>query len=302
MTTPPVCNYEGSDYQTSFWEKGGRAYEDACEALALKKLLPAKGGHLLELGAGAGRNTPRYTGYDQITLLDYSRTQLEQARARLGDSPRYRYVAADVYRLPFIDGAFDGATMIRTLHHMKDAPAALAQVRRVLAENAVFILEFANKRNLKSMLRYLLGRQKWSPYSPEPVEYLELNFDFHPKAVRQWMKDTGFTIERAITVSHFRVGFLKRLIPTGALAFLDSLAGLTGNLWQLSPSVFLRSAAAGTTPREIGFFACPACGQPLKDTPPKIVCSKCAHTYTVKDGIYDFRLDGPSNSPTEKSH
>ena len=42
MQTPPVCNYEGSDYQTSFWEKGGRAYEDACEATALKRLLPAK--------------------------------------------------------------------------------------------------------------------------------------------------------------------------------------------------------------------------------------------------------------------
>ncbi len=26
--TPPVCNYEGSDYQTSFWDEGGRSYED----------------------------------------------------------------------------------------------------------------------------------------------------------------------------------------------------------------------------------------------------------------------------------
>ena len=29
MQTPPICNYEGSDYQTSFWEQGGRQYEDA---------------------------------------------------------------------------------------------------------------------------------------------------------------------------------------------------------------------------------------------------------------------------------
>jgi len=99
MTTPPVCSYEGSDYQTSFWEKGGRAYEDACEASALKRLLPPQGEHLLELGAGAGRNTPRYHGYKRITLLDYSRTQLEQAREKLGDSPGYRYIAADIYHL-----------------------------------------------------------------------------------------------------------------------------------------------------------------------------------------------------------
>src|SRR5512141_942267 len=103
MTTPPVCDYEGSDYQTSFWDQGGRQYEDRAEAIALKRLLPSSGRLLLELGAGAGRNTPRYGGYERIVLLDYSRTQLEQARARLGDaSPRYVYVAADVYRLPFV--------------------------------------------------------------------------------------------------------------------------------------------------------------------------------------------------------
>ncbi|MBA4375764.1 MAG: hypothetical protein C0401_06280 [Anaerolinea sp.] len=289
--TPPVCNYEGSDYQSSFWEKGGRAYEDACEAIALKRLLPAHGEHLLELGAGAGRNTPRYMGYDRITLLDYSRTQLEQAHSRLGDNPLYRYVAADVYHLPFVDGFFDGATMIRTLHHMADAPAALAQVRRVLRENATLVLEYANKRNLKSMLRYLFGKQSWSPYTPDPVEYLPLNFDFHPAAIRSWMKQAGFTIQHTITVSHFRLGFLKSAFPTGLLAWLDSLAGFTGNLWQFTPSVFLRSTAVGRSAPVSGFFACPACRTPLEDTPPQLHCAKCGNAYPIIDGIYDFRID-----------
>src|SRR5512134_57880 len=150
MKTPPVCNYEGSDYQTSFWDKGGREYEDRTEAIALRRLLPQSGRLLLELGAGAGRNTPRYRGFERIVLLDYSRTQLEQAQARLGKSEKYIYVAADAYRLPFIPGLFDAATMIRTLHHMADAPRALGQVRNVLAGEGVFILEFANKLNLKA--------------------------------------------------------------------------------------------------------------------------------------------------------
>src|SRR5512134_2119301 len=150
MTTPPICNYEGSDYQTSFWDKGGRAYEDRTEAIALKRLLPKSGRLLLELGAGAGRNTPRYLGFERIVLLDYSRTQLEQAQARLGRLERYIYVAADAYRLPFIPGLFDAATMIRTLHHMADAPRALGQVRQVLQPGSTFVLEFANKQNLKA--------------------------------------------------------------------------------------------------------------------------------------------------------
>ena len=57
MTTPPVCNYEGSDYQQSFWEQGGREYEDRAEAIALKRMLPKSGKLMLELGAGAGRTT-----------------------------------------------------------------------------------------------------------------------------------------------------------------------------------------------------------------------------------------------------
>ncbi len=297
MTHPPVCNYEGSDYQTSFWDKGGREYEDRTEAIAIKRLLP-KGGHLLlELGAGAGRNTPRYRGFERIVLLDYSRTQLEQAQQRLGKSDRYIYVAADAYRLPFVDGSFDTATMIRVLHHMADAPRALSQVKNVLASGGTFILEFANKQNLKAIFRYLLGRQKWSPFTLEAVEFVELNFDFHPKAVRAWLQGLGFTIERTLTLSHFRVGMLKRLIPTGILVFFDALLQWTGAWWQLTPSVFVKAIGrkqAEASPKRLEsvleLFKCPDCGHsPLTDHSAYLECSGCRKKWEVRDGIYDFR-------------
>jgi len=41
------------------------------------------------------------------------------------------------------------------------------------------------------------------------VEFVELNFDFHPRAVQNWLGELGFSIERILTLSHFRVGFLK---------------------------------------------------------------------------------------------
>ena len=297
MTTPPVCDYEGSDYQTSFWDKGGREYEDRTEAIALKRLLPKSGRLMLELGAGAGRNTPRYTGFERIILLDYSRTQLEQAQQRLGTSDKYIYVAADVYRLPFVDGLFDAATMIRALHHMADAPKALGQVRNVLQSNGIFILEFANKLNLKSILRYWLGKQKWSPFTLEPVEFVELNFDFHPAAIRQWLKELSFTIERTLTVSHFRAGFLKRVFPTSVLVFFDSIFQWTGAFFQLTPSVFVRVCAGRTAspaceqPQDISsYFKCLACGHsPLLEKKDHLECSRCKSRWPLKDGIYDFR-------------
>ena len=76
---PPICDYEGSDYQTTFWDEGGRAYEDQAEAVALNRLLPNRGDLMLEIGAGAGRNTPRYLAYERVVLMDYSLTQMQQA-------------------------------------------------------------------------------------------------------------------------------------------------------------------------------------------------------------------------------
>ena len=293
MTNPPVCNYEGSDYQTSFWDKGGREYEDRTEAIALKRLLPNSGKLMLELGAGAGRNTPRYAGFERIVLLDYSRTQLEQAQQRLGISEKYIYVAADAYRLPFVDGLFDGATMIRTLHHMADAPRALKQVRNVMQPDGAFILEFANKLNLKAILRYWLGKQKWSPFTLEPVEFVELNFDFHPRAVRNWLTELGFTVERTLALSHFRMRWLKRIVPTGILVFLDSILQWTGAWWQVTPSVFLRAVAQGQLSagkEAAGFFKCPQCGNPsLEEQADHLKCPGCKSRWGFKDGIYDFR-------------
>jgi ubiquinone/menaquinone biosynthesis C-methylase UbiE len=292
---PPICDYENSDYQTTFWDEGSRAYEDQAEAVALRRLLPEKGKLMLEIGAGAGRNTLRFSAYDRIVLMDYSLTQMQQAQARLGRSARYVYVAADVYRLPFVDGLFDGATMIRVLHHIAEPPQALAQIRRVLQPNATFILEFASKKNLKAIFRYLLRRQDWNPFTLEAVEFVPLNFDFHPKAVRGWLQDANFDLQRQLTVSHFRIGAVKRMVPTKLLVALDSVAQLTGDWWQLSPSVFTRSQTISDTQVAAPptFFRCPRCELTLtNETPDEIICSNCDKHWPIVDGIYDFRDKG----------
>ena len=291
---PPVIDYEGSDYQTSFWDEGGREYEDQSEKIALKRLLPKGGKLLLEIGAGAGRNTPRYQGYQQIVLLDYSLTQLQQAQEYLGTEDRFIYVAGDVYRLPFVDNLFDGATMIRTLHHMQDPLASLNQVQRVLMPESTFILEYANKQNLKAILRYVIGKQDWNPFSLEAVEFTKLNFDFHPRSIRKWLREAGFGLDRHLTVSHFRINFLKKTIPTKLLVFLDSIFQYTGDFWQLTPSVFVRNHVIKSPQAQSseGFFQCPSCGTPFPAVDQKkdlVKCGSCNKGYPIINGIYDFR-------------
>ena len=185
--THRLCDYEGSAYRTDFWEDQGRDYEDRAERLALHSLLPASGRRLVDIGAGFGRLATIYEGYDHVVLLDYSRSQLEYARQQLGDE-RFTYVAADIYRLPLATNAVDTSVMVRVLHHIADVPLALQQIRRITRAQGAFVLEFANKRHLKNILRYLLGRGV-NPFEQRPYEFADLHYDFHPAWVARQLRE-----------------------------------------------------------------------------------------------------------------
>ena len=300
MSERPICDYENSDYRTRFWEGQGREYEDAVERIAINRLLPSTGELAMDLGAGYGRLANEYDGYRRVVLFDYSRSQLEHARSQLGDG-RYIYVAGDFYKLPFVAGLFDTINQVRVIHHAADAPAVFRQVRRVLRPVGTYLLEFANKQHLKAIGRYMLQRQDWSPFEREPVEFVELNFDFHPAWIREQLRASGLVPGRTLTVSHFRMEFLKRRVPTRWLVALDSLVQHSGRWWQLTPSVFVRSRATadGPTASPDAFFACPDCQTPLP-TPPTIlheilppeddlVCPDCDRRWPVRDGIFIFK-------------
>lgn len=287
----PVCDYEGSDYRTRFWENQGRSYEDQVERIALRRLLPARGGTLLDVGAGFGRLADEYGGYREIVLLDYSVSLLREARAHWGADARFRFVAADWYQMPFVDGLFDALVQVRTLHHAVDAPALLKELARIGRPGGVYVLEFANKHNLKAMLRYALRRQSWSPFDPAPVEFETLNFNFHPDWIDGALRRAGFIPRRRLTVSHFRLEQLKRRAPTRWLVALDRLVQTTGEWWQLTPSVFVRSDhpswGHGAPPGAL--FACPRCRRPLREAAGRVLCAPCALSWPIEDGIYNFK-------------
>ena len=289
---PPICDYEGSDYRTRFWENQGREYEDLAERIAIRQLLPPTGQRLLEIGSGFGRLVDLYQGYSQIVLLDYSKSMLREAKDRLGTN-KYTYVAADIYRMPLADRVVDAISMVRVMHHIANVPAALEHIYRVLCPGGTFLLEFASKRHLKSILRRALRRQDWSPYDLAPVEFVPLNFDFHPRWMRSRLQAQGFAIERTRAVSLFRVPFLKRTLPPRLLAAADGALQWTGSVWPCAPSLFLRArrpAASGEPGLAADLFVCPSCGGgQWETTPEKMHCTSCQTRWQIDDGIYDFK-------------
>ncbi len=291
----PVCDYEGSDYRTRFWENQNRNYEDQVERLALRKLMPPTGKTLIEIGAGFGRLADEYKGYDKVVLFDYSRSLLREAQAQFGNDPRFIYVAGNWYQMPFVDGLFNTIVQIRTIHHAADVPQLFKQLTRIAHPSGDYILEFANKQNLKAILRYLLRQQKWSPFTPEPNEFVELNFNFQPAWMEQQLKAAQFTPTRKLTVSRFRFNLLKKLIPLNILVALDNMLQSTGALWQLSPSVFTHNNhPAHTQAAKAGqFFACPTCQTPLHPDETQVVIpcpnEACNLSWRAEANLYDFK-------------
>jgi hypothetical protein len=181
---------------------------------------------------------------------------------------------------------------VRTIHHAANAPALLQGVAQILAPGGAFVLEFANKRNLKAILRYLVRRQDWSPFAREPVEFAELNFDFHPAWMRERLSGAGLWVRQQRTVSHFRLDFLKRVVPTGLLVELDRLLQPTGGMWQLTPSIFVRCEICTDklVAQQSVFFRCISCGSStLADEGDALSCVDCGARFAVRDGIYDFK-------------
>lgn len=287
---PRICDYEGSNYRTDFWEGRGREYEDRVERIALRKLLPKTGQRLLEVGAGFGRLTNEYANFEQVIVLDYALSNLQDAQEHLGRSPRYIYVAADAYKLPFQPGIFDCVTVVRVLHHMSDVTRVLSQIRRVMSPGGTLILEHANKRNLKAMVRHALNKQAWDPNNLDPVEFVELNFDFHPEHIRQELGRAGFDLKTRVPVSFFRLQSLKKYVPQNVLVGMDSALQATGLLY--SPSIFTKSIATGPTPdnRSVEtLFACPECGGEVVRSGEILTCRTDGRRWAVRDGIYDFK-------------
>ena len=293
---PRLCDYEDSSYRTDFWEGQSREYEDLAERIALRHLLPPEGRRLLDIGPGFGRLAEFYQGYEQVILLDYSRSLLRQAQERLGRDGRVLYVAASFYAMPLVDEAIDTAMMVRVMHHVEDVPDLLAEVGRVLNASGDYVFEFASKRNLKAIARYHFRRQAWSPFDPDPYEFVEMNFDFHPDWMRQQLAGAGFHVKHWRTVSHFRLPLLKRLVPARTLAAMDGLCQPTGEWWQLTPSVFAHCTLDKKSGQAPGadLFRCPACtATGLQETSQALDCPSCGSQWPIEDGIYNFKL--PAN-------
>ncbi len=235
----PEARYDDLGYRDVFWRD--RKYEDLCDRVALRALLPRSGSRLIEVGAGFGRLATEYAGYGEVVLLDASEVHVRAAREALGADARIAVVLADAEHLPFPDGHFDVAVCVRVLHHFRDPRPLVSELARVVRPGGSIVLEFANRRNLKSIVRYVLRRQRWSPFGHGAVSYKAVHFDHSPATVLAAMRASGLEIEAVRAASLFRIASLTRHVPVSALVAIESRLQAPLGIVTPGPSVFVKA-------------------------------------------------------------
>jgi SAM-dependent methyltransferase len=119
------------------YETIGRSYaqtrrEDPRVARDIRAGL-GKARSVVNVGAGTGSYEPA----DRLVVaVEPSPAMVEQRRDRTR-----RVVRALAEALPFVDGAFDAALAVLTIHHWTDVRAGLAEMRRVARRQVVFYFE-----------------------------------------------------------------------------------------------------------------------------------------------------------------
>ncbi|MCD4670948.1 MAG: class I SAM-dependent methyltransferase [Actinomycetia bacterium] len=318
-------DYESYDYR-EFWEDDKRRYEDRSERMALRTMLGGEESRdrlFVDIGCGYGRLFNEYSGFPRIVLIDYSMNNLKNARMRIskflsetgGKTPAVLYIAADAARLPFRSDIADVILTVRVVHHLERPGEYFDEVSRILKKGGLYLFEFANKRNMKNILRFFIGKMDVSPFNEIPSQVGETIKNYHPKNIYSQLSSRDINIEKIISASNFRLGFLKKIFGSRIMVFFERIYQKLFPFITLGPSIFIKgrnartqkkgpagTAAAESRLSERGssgsrisqfkdILICPGCREDgLKLDEKKIECRACGRSFAVDRGIIDFKI------------
>jgi ubiquinone/menaquinone biosynthesis C-methylase UbiE len=206
-----------------YWD--GRDYEQAAEEIMINRMLEGKKfKHAVDVGGGYGRLSVVLRQFaDKVTLAEPSQQQLDIAKDFLKGKPKVEPVLAQAEKLPLEDGSIDLAMVVRVIHHLPDPVPAFEEIHRVLEKNGLFLIEFANYANFKNRIKHAVKFQKM-PTEPIDIRTHDSDIPFvnhNPKTVKKQLAQTGFKLEKSLSVSNFRSTTLKKIIPKSALVKLE---------------------------------------------------------------------------------
>jgi SAM-dependent methyltransferase len=105
-------------------------YNEWLELETLTRGIERRGAKVLDVGAGAGFDAfTHFLAGAEVTALEFSPILAREGRRGL---PMIRWIGGCSHALPFANASFDVVVANAALHHMRDIPAAIAEMLRVL--------------------------------------------------------------------------------------------------------------------------------------------------------------------------
>ncbi len=215
--------YEGQDYE-HFWHGPAKRYLDQLEH-AISTYGLRGGDAVVEVGAGFGRLGTCYVGrYRKAHMIEPASNLRAVAERTYGDES-VEYHEARVEQLPFEINSIDDVLMVRVFHHLGDPGAALREINRVLKPGGRLVFSYSNKRNIKRIAGFAVGRAP-NPFDDSMEKYYEFLIGHSPQFVENLLRDEGFEIRQ-----QFGVGIGDKIV--GAIPALSRV---------LRPSLFVSRA------------------------------------------------------------
>ena len=165
----------------------------------------APGARVLDLCCGSGDLCflAEELGARSVVGADFTLPMLDVARRRKREGNRdSQFIQADALRLPFLDGSFDVLTIGYGLRNVADIPAALAEMRRVLAPGGrAVVLDFGKPAHAlpAALYRAYLGTVMptvgWLFHGdPQTYAYIPASLERYPaqRGVESLMRAAGF--------------------------------------------------------------------------------------------------------------
>ena len=288
----PYSLYEGVAYQ-QFWDGLQKLNLDELEHILMRKLLPASGCRIVDVGCGFGRLADCYMDrFQQVIMVDGSISLLRQAIEKTRGQAIY--IASDASHLPFQAASFDTVLMIRVFHHIQNSQDCLSELHRVLCVDGQFVFNYMNKQNALRVIRWLMGANRENPFDTKPAGLGSTFISHHPKAVHEMLREVGFS-----DMQYYGAGILDRLADK--IGFADQWIAMGKRLApffgrsRIAPwiicSAFARENTNLIDARGIGdLLQCPFCGGSLSGKNDGYLCLICNRWYPIKDGIIDLRV------------
>ena len=144
LSPPEFFDSRASTYDAAYDRGDSGAHQLRARMRVVLELAGAGPGAALDVGMGPGRLCLELVrrGWT-VSGVDGSPAMVERARAQLGAAAAC-LKTADAVALPFADASFDLVTATGVIEYVRDRPAALAELARVLRPGGAAVLSIPN--------------------------------------------------------------------------------------------------------------------------------------------------------------